>query len=180
MDAQSLKYAKTHEWIHVEGDIATIGISDFAVKELTDLVFIDFPAVGASFAAGDVFGEVESVKAVSDLYAPVSGEIIEVNTALEEDLGTLSTDPFGAGWLVKLRVSDASGLDNLLELPCRNGKGLFDENGFAGFEHLGGEGRMVVVPCRDDDCVGFRDHFRRVRGCGREPESLGDRLGRHA
>lgn len=115
MDVQSLKYAKTHEWIHVDGDTATIGISDFAVKELTDLVFIDFPDVGATFNAGDVFGEVESVKAVSDLYAPVSGVVVEVNAALEEDLGTLSTDPYEAGWLIKLRVSDASGLDTLFD-----------------------------------------------------------------
>ncbi len=122
MDAQSLKYAKTHEWIHVDGNTATIGISDFAVKELTDLVFIDFPAVGASIVAGEVFGEVESVKAVSDLYAPVSGEVIEVNTALEEDLGTLSTDPFGEGWLVKIRLTDALGLDNLLD------KAAYDAN----------------------------------------------------
>ena len=78
-------------------------------------MFIDFPDVGAKVAAGDVFGEVESVKAVSDLYAPVSGEVIEVNSALEEDLGTLSTDPYNAGWLIKLRVSDASGLDGLFD-----------------------------------------------------------------
>ncbi len=122
MDAQSLKFAKTHEWIRVDGDTATIGISDFAVNELTDLVFIEFPAVGATFAAGDSFGVVESVKAASDLYAPVSGEIIEVNTALEEDLGTLSSDPFGNGWIIKMRISDASGLDSLLD------KAAYDAN----------------------------------------------------
>ena len=78
MDPDQLKYAKTHEWISIEGDVATIGISDFAVKELTDIVDIEFPSVGNQIAAGETFGEVESVKAVSDLYAPVSGEVIEV------------------------------------------------------------------------------------------------------
>lgn len=115
MDANSLKYAKTHEWVAVDGDVATVGISDFAVKELTDLVYIDFPAVGATFSAGDVFGEVESVKAVSDLYAPVSGEITEVNSSLENDLGVLSNDPYDKGWLVKFKVSDDSAIDGLMD-----------------------------------------------------------------
>ena len=115
MDPASLKFAKSHEWIHVDGDVATIGISDFAVKQLTDLVFIDMPGVGSQLDAGSTFGEVESVKAVSDLYAPVSGEVTEVNSELEDDLGALSDDPFGAGWIVKLNISDASGLDQLLD-----------------------------------------------------------------
>ena len=115
MDPQNLKFAKTHEWVHVDGDVATVGISDFAVAELTDLVYIDFPAVGKQFALGDVFGEVESVKAVSDLYTPFAGEVIEVNDALEQDFSVLSEDSFGAGWLVKFKVSDTAGLDNLLD-----------------------------------------------------------------
>ena len=118
MDPASLKYATTHEWVHVEGDVATLGISDFAVKQLTDLVYIEFPAVGSEFAAGDVFGEVESVKAVSDLYAPVAGEVTEVNDALDADLGALSDDPFGAGWLIRMRITDPAGLENLLDKPA--------------------------------------------------------------
>lgn len=115
MDPTSLKFARSHEWVHLDGSTATIGISDFAVKELTDLVFIDLPNVGRTIAAGDVFGEVESVKAVSDLYAPVSGEITEVNSALEDDLAKLSEDPFGAGWIVKIQVSDPAAVDALMD-----------------------------------------------------------------
>ena len=115
MDPTTLKYAKSHEWLHLDGETATLGISDFAVKQLTDLVYIDLPAVGATYSAGETFGEVESVKAVSDLYAPVAGEIVEVNSALEDDLAALSDDPFGKGWLVKLRVSDPSQVDALLD-----------------------------------------------------------------
>jgi len=115
MDAASMKFAKTHEWLALDGDIATIGISDFAVKELTDIVFIELPAVGKTIAAGEEFGEIESVKAVSDLYAPVSGEIVEVNEALANDLGPLSDDSFGAGWIMKLKLSDPSEIDNLMD-----------------------------------------------------------------
>ena len=97
MDLASLKYAKSHEWVAVEGDIATIGITDFAVKALTDLVYVDLPAVGGNVGVGDNCGEVESVKAVSDLYAPVSGEIVEVNEQLADNLDLLSDDAFGAG-----------------------------------------------------------------------------------
>lgn len=115
MDPATLKYAKTHEWVHVEADTATVGITDFAVQQLTDLVYVGLPEVGKQLKAGEVFGEVESVKAVSDLYAPVSGEVIEVNESLPDDLGTLSEDPFGKGWLIKLRITDRSALDNLLD-----------------------------------------------------------------
>ncbi len=115
MDPASLNYAKTHEWIHIDGDVATVGITDFAVKALTDLVYFDLPDVGKSFAAGDVFGEVESVKAVSDLYAPVSGEVIETNAALGDDLDALSEDPFGRGWMVKFKISDSSAVEGLLD-----------------------------------------------------------------
>ena len=115
MDPAALKYAKTHEWIHVEGDTATVGISDFAVKHLTDLVYIELPEVGRTLSAGEGFGEVESVKAVSDLYAPASGEIIEVNESLADDLATLSEDQFGQGWMIKLKINDASETDSLLD-----------------------------------------------------------------
>jgi glycine cleavage system H protein len=115
MDPTVLKYAKTHEWIHVEGDIATVGISDFAVQHLTDLVYIELPEIGRTLSAGEGFGEVESVKAVSDLYAPVSGEIIEVNGALADELAALSEDPFGRGWMIKLKINDASKTESLLD-----------------------------------------------------------------
>lgn len=106
MDPKTLKYAKTDEWVSLEGDIATIGISDFAVKALTDLVYIDLPAVGKKLKAGEPFGVVESVKAASDMYSPATGEVIESNTKLADDLGKLSDDPFGAGWLLKVKISD--------------------------------------------------------------------------
>lgn len=115
MDAADLKYAKSHEWVHAEGDVATVGISDFAVKQLTDLVYIDLPAVGTSFDAGETFGEVESVKAVSDLYAPVAGEVIEVNDALAEDPAILSDDPYERGWMIKLKMADPSATADLLD-----------------------------------------------------------------
>jgi len=115
MDTNSLKYAKTHEWLYLAGDVGTIGITDFAVKELTDLVYVGLPNVGKKFAKGDVFGEIESVKAVSDLYAPVSGEVIEVNSNLPNDLDALSQDAFGRGWLIKLRLSDPTEAATLLD-----------------------------------------------------------------
>lgn len=115
MDPADLKYTKTHEWIHLEEDVATLGITDFAVKQLTDLVYIDLPESGQTLEAGDTFGEVESVKAVSDLYTPIGGEVIEVNTALADDLGVLSDDPYEEGWMVKLRVSDPSPLEGLMD-----------------------------------------------------------------
>ncbi|MEX2285658.1 MAG: glycine cleavage system protein GcvH [Planctomycetaceae bacterium] len=115
MDPTNLRYAKTHEWVHVEGDSATVGITDFAVKQLTDLVFIELPAAGARLKAGQSFGEVESVKAVSDLYAPVAGEVVESNRALADDLAVLSEDPFGKGWMIRLKVTDTSALGNLMD-----------------------------------------------------------------
>jgi glycine cleavage system H protein len=116
---QELLYAKTHEWVHVDraasGDkIATVGISHVAVEALTDLVFIELPETGREVAAGESFGEIESVKAVSDLYSPVSGEIVEVNAPLADKLATLQNDPYGAGWIVKIKISDEAELKNLL------------------------------------------------------------------
>ncbi len=113
-DPNTLKYTPSHEWVQVEGDVATIGISDFAVRELTDLVYIELPASGRSFQQGEVFGVVESVKAASDLYAPVSGEVIESNGELEGDLGRLSTDPYGSGWMIRVKLSNTAELSELL------------------------------------------------------------------
>ena len=118
MDPTKLKYAKTHEWVNVDGDAATVGITDFAVKQLTDLVFIELPPAGRSFQAGQTFGEVESVKAVSDLYAPVAGVITEANNTLVDDLSPLSEDPFGKGWMIRMKVSDASALGELMDLAA--------------------------------------------------------------
>ncbi len=115
MDPKAAKYTKSHEWVHLVGDEATVGISDFAVKQLTDLVYIELPAVGKSFSAGQEFGVVESVKAASDLYAPVSGKVIAANTDLEDDLAPLSDDPFGKGWMIKLKISNPAEVHSLMD-----------------------------------------------------------------
>lgn len=115
VDKSSVRYLKSHEWAGLVGDIATVGITDFAVSQLTDLTYVELPKVGATVVQGERFGEVESVKAVSDLYSPVTGEVIEVNGELEEDVAPLSSDPFGKGWMVKVRVRDASAMDSLLD-----------------------------------------------------------------
>ena len=100
-----LQYTKTHEWVRREGDTATVGITDHAQDELGDVVFIELPEEGSSFDAGDAFGTIESVKAVSDLYAPVGGEVVEVNSALEDAPEKVNEDPYGDGWIIRLRVS---------------------------------------------------------------------------
>jgi glycine cleavage system H protein len=110
-----LKYAKTHEWVAVENGEATVGITPFAVKLLSDLVFIDLPKVGKRVRAGETLGEVESVKAVSDIYAPVSGEVVEVNSPLADHLEWLTEDPTGKGWMVKLKLNDAGELAALMD-----------------------------------------------------------------
>ena len=115
MDLSALRFAKTHEWVRVDGDVATIGISDFAVKALTDLVYVDLPTVGKKVKVGDALGEVESVKAVSDIYAPVSGEIIETNGPLSDDLDLLSKDAFGRGWIVKIRMANPTEMQQLMD-----------------------------------------------------------------
>ena len=107
---EELQYTKTHEWIRREGDIATIGITDHAQDELGDVVFIELPDEGATFSAGDSFGVIESVKAVSDLYAPVGGEVVEVNEALNDAPEKVNEDPYGNGWMIKLRTSDEANL----------------------------------------------------------------------
>ena len=107
------KYLKSHEWRKIDGETATVGISDFAVSHLSDLVFLDLPAVGSSVSAGEPFGEIESVKAVSDIYSPVSGEVLEVNEDLPDNLDTLNNDAFEAGWMIKVKVTGES--DELMD-----------------------------------------------------------------
>ena len=116
MEPMNLKYAKTHEWAHLAGDVATVGITEFAVKALTDLVFVDLPEKGRLLKAGELFGEVESVKAVSDLYSPVTGEVVDVNDSLSDDLDALHEDPFGRGWMIKIKMNDDAALLDLLDL----------------------------------------------------------------
>ena len=109
-----LKYASSHEWVNVEGDTAIIGISDHAQDELTELVFIELPEIGRELAAGDPCAVVESVKTASDIYAPVSGRVIETNDALDTEPGTVNEDPYGDGWFFKIRLANPKELDDLL------------------------------------------------------------------
>lgn len=119
MSPEDLLYAETHEWAHVAEDggakVATIGISAHAIEQLTDLVYMDLPAVGTAVSAGEPFGEVESVKATSDLYSPVNGEVVEINETLPDNLEILGTDPYVQGWIIKVKLSDESALENLLD-----------------------------------------------------------------
>ena len=105
-----LQYTKSHEWVRVEDGVATVGITDHAQDELGDVVFVELPEMGATLAAGDSFGAVESVKAVSDLYAPVGGEVVQVNGALEDSPEKINEDPYGEGWILKLQISDKGDL----------------------------------------------------------------------
>jgi glycine cleavage system H protein len=107
---EDLQYTHSHEWVRIEGDTATIGITDHAQDELGDVVFVELPDEGATFDAGESFGTVESVKAVSDLYTPVGGEVVEVNSALEDAPENINEDPYGEGWIVKLRITDRADL----------------------------------------------------------------------
>ncbi|GIW88555.1 MAG: glycine cleavage system H protein [Isosphaeraceae bacterium] len=118
IDERTLKYSPTHEWVYVEGDVATVGISRFAVEQLTDLIVIDLPKTGTRVEAGKSFGEIESVKAVSDLYAPVDGEVVATNEAVARDVTILSEDPYTRGWLVKIRMSKPEQVEGLLEYPA--------------------------------------------------------------
>lgn len=119
MNPEQLLYAESHEWVHVDdnnGDkIATLGISAHAVEALTDLVYMDLPAVGTTVTAGEPFGEVESVKATSELYSPVDGEVVEVNTTLPDNLEILGTDPYVEGWIVKVKLTNQDALGKLLD-----------------------------------------------------------------
>ena len=111
----SIRYTKDHEYIRVEGDVGEIGISDYAQKQLGDVVFVELPKVGARVERGGEAAVVESVKAASEVYAPVSGEVVAVNEALEGDPATINSDPLGAGWFMKLRVADPAALDALMD-----------------------------------------------------------------
>jgi glycine cleavage system H protein len=110
-----LAYSREHEWVRVDGSRATIGITSFAADELGDIVFVELPEIGAQLAQFGTFGVVESVKAVSDLYAPVGGEVVEVNDALRDAPELLNADPFGEGWIARVELSDSSELDSLMD-----------------------------------------------------------------
>jgi glycine cleavage system H protein len=114
MYPRELKYDREHEWVRMEGDVAVIGITDFAQEKLDNVVYVDLPATGDTLAAGDSFGEVESVQSVSELFSPVSGEIVEVNAVLDDTPETINEDPYGDGWMIKVAVSDAAELDGLM------------------------------------------------------------------
>ena len=101
-----LRFTKEHEWVRIEGDTATFGISDHAQEALGDIVFVELPEVGRSIDAGEAYGVVESVKAVSDVYAPVAGEVIEINETLESEADLVNSDPYGVGWIIKVKISD--------------------------------------------------------------------------
>ena len=109
-----LKYDKEHEWVRVEGDTAVIGISDFAQDQLGEVVFVDLPDVGSEVVAGETFGEIESVKSVSDLFSPVTGSIVEKNEGLSDTPETVNEDAYGGGWLIKVKLNDAAELDGLM------------------------------------------------------------------
>ena len=110
----SLRYTKDHEWVKIEGDQATVGITDFAQRELGDIVYVEIETVGKDLNAGDVFGTVEAVKTVSDLFLPVSGSVTEVNPGLNGNPEAVNSDPYGEGWMIKMKVRNTADLDNLL------------------------------------------------------------------
>ena len=111
---EDLKYTKEHEWLAVNGGVGTVGITHYAQSELGDIVYVELPAAGSPVVAGEEFGTVESVKAVSEIFAPVSGEVLEVNTALATSPETINKDPYGDGWLLKLKLADSKELDTLM------------------------------------------------------------------
>ncbi|HEY8181363.1 MAG TPA: glycine cleavage system protein GcvH [Thermoanaerobaculia bacterium] len=115
MTPEDNRYAKSHEYVHVEGDIGTVGITDYAQKELGDVVFVELPQVGTQLEQGDELGSIESVKAVSELFAPASGEVVEVNEALTEKPELVNTDPYGDGWMVRIKLSTPEEVDELMD-----------------------------------------------------------------
>src|SRR5262249_37945658 len=115
-DPKTLRYAATHEWASLAGDVCTVGITKFAVEQLTDVVYIELPDVGDNVFAGESFGEIESVKAVSDLYSPVDGEVTAINEKLLDDRTLVTNDPYGKGWMVKIKAEPGSNLDKLMTL----------------------------------------------------------------
>lgn len=110
-----MRFTKDHEWVELTGEIASVGVTAFAADQLGDIVFVELPKIGTAISAGVAFAVVESVKAASDIFAPVSGEVVEVNTALQSEPDRINTDAEGAGWLVKVRVSDPQSLDQLMD-----------------------------------------------------------------
>src|SRR5207244_1956780 len=114
MTPEDNKYAKSHEYVHVEGEVGTVGITDYAQKELGDVVFVELPQVGTQLEAGDELGSIESVKAVSELFAPVSGEVVEINETLADKPELVNTDPYGDGWMIRVRLTDPTELDELM------------------------------------------------------------------
>jgi len=127
-----LLYTQDHEWARLEGDTATVGITDFAQGELGDIIFVEFPDLGDTFSQGDTFGTVEAVKTVADLFMPVSGEIIAVNTDLEDAPEKVNNDPYGKGWLVKVKISNPGEGDSLLEAGDYKALTQFGEKGLGG------------------------------------------------
>jgi len=121
---ENLKYTKDHEWIKLDGETATIGITDFAQKELGDIVFIEVDTVGEELDSEETFGTIEAVKTVSDLFMPVSGEVLEFNENLESNPETVNSDPYGEGWIIKIKVSDPEQIDELFD--AKGYKGLID------------------------------------------------------
>ena len=116
MEPKNLRYAKSHEWAVLEGDLCIIGITKFAIDQLTDVVYIELPEVGDHVFQGESFGEIESVKAVSDLYSPVNGEVVTINEKLIDDPTRVAADPYGKGWMVKVKVEPGTNLDHLMTL----------------------------------------------------------------
>jgi len=114
MTPEDSRYAKSHEYIHVEGDVGTIGITDYAQKELGDVVFVELPQVGTQLELGDELGSIESVKAVSELFCPVSGEVVEVNESLADKPELVNTDPYGDGWMIKIKLTAPDEVDELM------------------------------------------------------------------
>lgn len=118
---ESLRYTKEHEWIRLEGDVATIGITDFAQHELGDIVYVEIETLGQELKSGDVFGTVEAVKTVSDLYLPVDGSITEINPKLNSNPDLVNTDPYGEGWMVKMKVNSAADVNSLMDAAAYQG-----------------------------------------------------------
>jgi glycine cleavage system H protein len=115
MYPEEFRYSKDHEWIRVDGDRGRVGITDYAQKQLGDVVFLELPEVGRTLSAGEQFGTVESVKAVSELYSPVTGQVVAINENLEEEPELVNEDPFGAGWMMKVAISDTNDIDSLMD-----------------------------------------------------------------
>jgi glycine cleavage system H protein len=115
MVPQDLRYTKEHEWVRVEGGLATVGITDYAAHELGDVVFVELPEVGRTVAQSAAIGVIESVKAVSDLFAPLAGDVVEANAELSSEPELLNSDPFGKGWMLRIKIADASQVDGLLD-----------------------------------------------------------------